>query len=133
MSDVMLLGVLKMPYEMAMSSELSRLQFHDRAQEAAERIETDAATIESLQAKVAALKRDLDAVAEASTRQNIAAGEVWKERDALRVKVMELEKDAERYRKLRRRNVIHHCQGEQTELGRLSTLDTMVDAMPLQD
>lgn len=51
MSDVMLMGVLKMPYELAMSSELSRLQFHGRAQEAAERIE-------SLQAKVAELERD---------------------------------------------------------------------------
>ncbi len=33
MSDVMLFGVLRMPYEMAMSSELSRRQFYVRAQE----------------------------------------------------------------------------------------------------
>lgn len=35
MSDVMLLGVLNMPYEMAMQDEMSRIQFHSRAQEAA--------------------------------------------------------------------------------------------------
>jgi hypothetical protein len=39
MSDLMLLGVLRMPYELAMSDELSRLQFWERAQEAANRIE----------------------------------------------------------------------------------------------
>lgn len=41
MSDTMLLGVLRMPYDLAMSSELSRRQFHDHAQEAAYRIEDD--------------------------------------------------------------------------------------------
>lgn len=35
----MLLGVLRMPLDMAMGDELSRLQFHGRAQEAADRIE----------------------------------------------------------------------------------------------
>ena len=39
MSDVMLFGVLKMPYEMAMGHELSRRQYWQRAQEAAERLE----------------------------------------------------------------------------------------------
>jgi hypothetical protein len=39
MSDVMLFGVLRMPYEMTMSSELSRRQFYERAQEAANRLE----------------------------------------------------------------------------------------------
>lgn len=39
MSDVMLFGVLRMPYEMAMSTELSRRQFYARAQEAADRLE----------------------------------------------------------------------------------------------
>lgn len=39
MSDVMLLGVLRMPYELAMHDELSRRQFYERAQEAADRIE----------------------------------------------------------------------------------------------
>ena len=39
MSDVMLFGVLRMPYEMAMSGEIARRQFYGRAQEAADRIE----------------------------------------------------------------------------------------------
>lgn len=39
MSDVMLYGVLRMPYEMAMGDELSRWQFWQRAQEAADRLE----------------------------------------------------------------------------------------------
>ena len=38
MSDTMLLGVLRMPYELAMSTELSRRQFYERALEAADRI-----------------------------------------------------------------------------------------------
>jgi hypothetical protein len=33
MSDTMLFGVLKMPYEMAMRDEMSRIQFYQRVQE----------------------------------------------------------------------------------------------------
>lgn len=54
MSDLMLLGVLRMPLEMAMSDELSRAQFHDRAQQAADRIEADADAIERMQNQVSA-------------------------------------------------------------------------------
>lgn len=39
MTDIMLQGVLRMPYEMAMENEWSRRQFHDRAKQAADRIE----------------------------------------------------------------------------------------------
>lgn len=39
MSDTMLFGVLRMPYELAMSDELSRLQFYGRSQQAADEIE----------------------------------------------------------------------------------------------
>lgn len=38
MSDVMLFGVLRMPYAMAMEGEISRRQFYGRAQEAADRL-----------------------------------------------------------------------------------------------
>lgn len=55
MSDMMLLGVLRMPYEVAMSNELSRLQFHQRAQSAADRIEADADRIAELERQVAVL------------------------------------------------------------------------------
>ena len=44
MSDVMLFGVLRMPYELAMSDELSRRQFYERAQEAADRLAALAAS-----------------------------------------------------------------------------------------
>ena len=39
MSDVMFYGVLRMPYEMAMADEISRIQFYGRAQQAADRVE----------------------------------------------------------------------------------------------
>ena len=39
MSDVMLLGVLKMPYEMAMANDLSRLQFYQRVQQLVAQVE----------------------------------------------------------------------------------------------
>ena len=39
MSDVMLFGVLRMPYEMVMDNEMSRRQFYDRAQQAADELE----------------------------------------------------------------------------------------------
>lgn len=41
MSDVMLFGVLKMPYELAMSTELSRRQFYGRVQELVARFEAE--------------------------------------------------------------------------------------------
>lgn len=56
MSDAMLLGVLRMPYELTMSDDLSRAQFHQRAQQAADRIESDADRIAALEAENEALK-----------------------------------------------------------------------------
>ena len=91
MSDTMLFGVLRMPYKLAMSTELSRLQFHDRAQQACD-------TIERLTAE-----RDAHAVAIENQRNNAlnmlqeltglrsAVLRVNAERDALRA-------DAERLR-----------------------------------
>jgi hypothetical protein len=38
MSDVMLYGILRMPYEMAMNDELSRWQFYQTAQQALNRM-----------------------------------------------------------------------------------------------
>ena len=52
MSDVMLLGILSMPYEMAMQDELSRMQFYGRAQEAVARILSDAVLIDSLKGQI---------------------------------------------------------------------------------
>lgn len=39
MSDVMLYGILRMPYELAMNDEVSRFQFYKNAQRAGDRIE----------------------------------------------------------------------------------------------
>jgi hypothetical protein len=39
MSDTMLFGVLKMPYEMAMRDEISRIQFYQRVQQLVDRVE----------------------------------------------------------------------------------------------
>lgn len=53
MSDVMLHGVIEMPYDMAMSNEMSRRQFYRRAQQALrERNEA--------LAEIAALKSDIE-------------------------------------------------------------------------
>lgn len=38
MSDVMLFGVLNMPYDLAMADDLSRVQYYGRAREAVEEI-----------------------------------------------------------------------------------------------
>lgn len=48
MSDVMLFGVLRMPYEMAMGDELSRRQYHGRGIESADTIEAQAEHIRVL-------------------------------------------------------------------------------------
>ena len=48
MSDVMLYGVLRMPYEMAMADEMSRFQFYQRAQQALDRLEVAEARVDKL-------------------------------------------------------------------------------------
>lgn len=50
MSDVMFYGILRMPYELAMSDELSRSQFYSTARAAATRIENLEAEIERMRA-----------------------------------------------------------------------------------
>jgi len=54
-SDVMLFGVLRMPYEMAMEGEIARLQFYNRAQEAANRLERVESELTALRAAAGAL------------------------------------------------------------------------------
>lgn len=50
MSDVMFYGVLRMPYEMAMEGEISRIQFYGRAQQAADRVERAEAELNAARA-----------------------------------------------------------------------------------
>lgn len=58
MSDIMLYGVLRMPYEMAMSNEISRLQFYQRAQEAADRLEKCETTPNTTSIQAASIDTD---------------------------------------------------------------------------
>jgi uncharacterized protein (UPF0335 family) len=44
-----------MPYELAMSDDLSRIQLHQRAQEAVERMQSDVVRIEQLEGQIARL------------------------------------------------------------------------------
>lgn len=55
MSDVMFYGVLRMPYELAMSDHMSRMQFYNRAQEAANRVEAADKRIAELESANAGL------------------------------------------------------------------------------
>ena len=55
MSDLMFFGVLRMPYEMAMEGEISRLQFYNRVQEACYRIERLESELAALRAAAGAL------------------------------------------------------------------------------
>lgn len=50
MGDVMLYGVLRMPFDMAMSGYLSQRQFYDRVQEAARRLEAAEARLAEIDA-----------------------------------------------------------------------------------
>ena len=59
MSDVMLYGVLNMPYELAMSDEMSRYQFYDRVQQLLEKDRQQQAEIEALKRQVGGLKISL--------------------------------------------------------------------------
>jgi hypothetical protein len=62
--NAMLLGVLRMPYELAMSTELSRRQFYERAQEAADIIAAPVA--QPLTERIAELEQALSVYADPS-------------------------------------------------------------------
>jgi hypothetical protein len=53
MSDLMFYGVLEMPYEMAMSDEISRIHFYGRAQQAADRLQAAEREVAELRAALA--------------------------------------------------------------------------------
>ena len=60
MSDDMLLGVLRTPIDLAMSTDLSRTQYWFLGQEAADRIEDDARLIEELRKEIRDTRRQAD-------------------------------------------------------------------------
>ncbi|WP_341706489.1 hypothetical protein [Halopseudomonas sp.] len=72
MSDTMLNAVIRMPYDMAMASELSRLQFYDRAQSLLDARAADKARIAELEIKINRLKRELTNQNHALRQRNIA-------------------------------------------------------------
>lgn len=51
MSDVMLFGILRMPFDLAMSDEISRHQYWQRGQQAVNEIEKLRAEVEQLRAE----------------------------------------------------------------------------------
>lgn len=62
MSDIMLRGVIQMPYEMAMQSELSRRQFYERANQALNELNAKAAEVERMREAVKDYLQAQDAV-----------------------------------------------------------------------
>lgn len=60
MSDIMFFGVLGMPYEMAMDSELSRRQFYGRVQEAVQRVKDAERRAEEAEKERDALRKDAE-------------------------------------------------------------------------
>lgn len=62
MSNIMLEGVLRMPYEMAMGCDVTRVQFYDRAQQALDELDKYRATAEALAAMVEQLREAMKRV-----------------------------------------------------------------------
>jgi len=60
MGDVMLYGVLRMPFDMAMGGEIARRQFYSRAQEAACRLEVAEARLAEIDAALASRPAEVD-------------------------------------------------------------------------
>ena len=58
MSDLMLYGVLRMPYDMAMESAISRIQFYGRVQQCADRCEAAEALVAAQIATIDTLTRE---------------------------------------------------------------------------
>lgn len=73
MSDVMLFGALRMPIDLAMDNELSRRQFYQRAQQAADELVAARAERDAAQCELAAYKQ---AVYEAVSDDVAATGEL---------------------------------------------------------
>lgn len=60
MSDTMLFGVIRMPYDMAMADELSRRQFYDRAQQAANELAALRQQLEEANARIDTLEQEIN-------------------------------------------------------------------------
>lgn len=60
MADVMLYGVLRMPFDMAMGGEFAQRQFYTRAREAARRLEAAEARLAEIDAAIASRPAKVD-------------------------------------------------------------------------
>lgn len=67
MSDLMMLGILRMPFGMVRDDQLALLQFVSAAHRAADRIESDAVALEAANARIAELEQELRNIANADT------------------------------------------------------------------
>ena len=65
MSDLMLFGILEMPYALAMSDELSRMQFHARAKQACDQIRALEDEVSDLRMCLDAASHEIDALVQA--------------------------------------------------------------------
>lgn len=133
MSDTMLLGVLRMPYDLAMMTELARAQYHSRGQEAAARIESDADTIESLRRERDEALRNEAAIRELMNCYNAGGWTdsiaVIRERDEARAEAEALRADAERYRWLRINGYVEvKCESPRHDDWSPVALDAAIDA-----
>ena len=59
MSDTMLLGILRMPFDLALSTPTARIQYHQRGLQAADEIEKLRAEIERLRAQMQEIRERL--------------------------------------------------------------------------
>jgi hypothetical protein len=79
MGDVMLYGVLRMPFDMAMGGEIARRQFYSRAQEAARRLEAAEARLAEIDAALASRPAEVDdKIPRESNDALIALAKYWK-------------------------------------------------------
>ena len=101
MSDLMLFGVLRMPHELAMADELSRRQYWERGQQAADEIEQLQAEnkrqqimlnhLGDQQDYIDKLEKVLEAaneVIEGCDRNTLSAGQVYVDEGSLRALIV---------------------------------------------
>ena len=61
MSDIMLLGILRMPFDLAMETPIAQIQYHNRGVQAADEIERQRAELDKAQRHIEMLQAKLDA------------------------------------------------------------------------
>lgn len=98
MSDTMFYGVLRMPIDMAMGNEISRLQFYSRVQECANRCEAAEELVAAQIRKIGQLSLRIADVGIEKAHIQSHLEERTVERDHLRAKVAELTETNERLR-----------------------------------